>query len=126
MGLEFGQIKEAKAPHPKGFYPSESRTQALENLDYQTALNMIEARDGDDKALLTYQPTPSINPPRPRTLAAGYDKNTRSLHVRFRDGVGWTYFDVPPDIWRRFKGVRSPGRFINRVLNSYPYSRGNF
>lgn len=125
-GLEFGQIKEAKAPHPKGFASSASRTKAMRDLNYDTSLAIIEARDGDDKSLLTYQPTPSIFPPRPRTLAAGYDKSTETLRVRFRDGTPWEYYDVSDREWRNFKRVRSPGRYINRVLNSHPYSRGNF
>lgn len=84
------------------------------------------ARAGDDTLLLPYQPTPSINPPRPRTLAAGYDKNTQTLRVRFRDGTPWEYYDVPERVWRNFKRVKSPGRAINRVLNNYPYARGDF
>jgi hypothetical protein len=88
------------------------------------ALDM--ARDGDDSALLPYQPTPSINPPRPRTLAAGYDPKTRTLRVRFRDGTPWQYFDVSPEEWRNFRRVKSPGRYINRVLNAHPYARGDF
>ena len=97
-----------------------------EGISYETALALLDAREGDDSALLPYQPTPSINPPRPRTLAAGYDKDTRTLRVRFRDGTPWEYYDVPPDVYRRFRRVKSPGRFINRVLNQYPYARGNF
>jgi hypothetical protein len=84
------------------------------------------ARAGDDTLLLPYQPTPSINPPRPRTVAAGYDKDTETLRVRFRDGTPWEYYDVPPRVWRNFKRVKSPGRFINRTLNNYPYARGDF
>jgi hypothetical protein len=53
----------------------------------QQAIRM--AREGDDSMLLPYQPTPSINPPRPRTLAAGYDRESRTLRVRFRAGAGY-------------------------------------
>jgi hypothetical protein len=84
------------------------------------------ARLGDDSVLLPYQPTPSINPPRPRTVAAGYDRETQTLRVRFRDGTPWAYYDVPPRVWNNFKRVKSPGRFINRVLNNYPYARDDF
>jgi hypothetical protein len=91
-----------------------------------TADALMQAQEGDDSLLLPYQPTPSINPPRPRTLAAGYDSKGRVLRVRFRDGTPWEYFDVPPNIWQNFKRSKSPGRFINRVLNNYEYSRGEF
>lgn len=79
------------------------------------------ARQGNDVFLFTYQPTPSINPPRPRTLAAGYMKSQQTLRIRFRNGQVYGYYNVPPNVWRNFKRVKSPGRFINRVLNFYPY-----
>lgn len=81
------------------------------------------ARGGDDSMLLPYQPTPSINPPRPRTLAAGYDAETRTMRVRFRDGAGYEYYDVSPQTWQNFKRVRSPGRAINRY---FPRGSGNY
>lgn len=75
-------------------------------------------------------PTATTNPARPRTLQAGYyrdrDESTGVLRVRFRDGTPWEYHDVPPNVWRNFRRVKSPGRFINRVLNNYPYGRGDF
>lgn len=79
-------------------------------------------------------PTKTINPPRPRTLEAGWerivDQNHPSypgiLRVRFRDGTPWEYHQVESAVWQRFKRVQSPGRFINRVLNQYPYNRGSF
>jgi hypothetical protein len=75
-------------------------------------------------------PTPSTNPPRPRTLRAGYLKErgapSGTLWVVFRDGTPWEYYDVPQNVWRNFRRVKSPGRFINRVLNNYDYGRGDF
>lgn len=80
------------------------------------------------------QPTKTINPIRPRTLESGWesirDRNDERfpgiLRVRFRDGTPWEYYQVPSEVWQRFKRVQSPGRFINRVLNNYPYARGDF
>lgn len=74
------------------------------------------ARSGDDSMLLPYQPTPSINPPRPRTLAAGYDRTSKTLRIRFRDGVGYEYYNVSPQTWQNFKRVKSPGKAINRYF----------
>lgn len=75
-------------------------------------------------------PTATTNPARPRTLQAGYykdrDETTGILRVRFRDGTPWEYYDIPPNVWRNFRRVKSPGRFVNRVLNNYPYGRGDF
>lgn len=80
------------------------------------------AKAGNDVFLFPYQPTPSINPPRPRTLAAGYVRASQTLYVRFRNGQVYAYYRVPPNVWRNFRRVKSPGRFINRVLNRYPYA----
>jgi len=73
-----------------------------------------------------YWPTRTINPPRPRTLQARYSSTQRRLEVIFRDGTPWHYDEVPPGIWTRFKRVESPGRYINSVLNGYPYGRGGW
>ena len=81
-------------------------------------------------------PTATSNPPRPRTLRAGYIRanlpgsrkkaETGTLWVVFRDGTPWEYENVPNNVWRNFRRVKSPGRFINRVLNNYDYHRGEF
>lgn len=68
-----------------------------------------------------YAPTPSIDPPRPRTLEASYHAPTRTLRVRFREGAVYAYYDVPPLVWKNFRRVKSPGRFINRRLNFFEY-----
>ena len=91
----------------------------------------VEAFDaGDDSLLFQYDPTDTSNPARPRTQKAGYDRKTQQLRVMFREGAArggetaiYVYYDVPPNVWRNFKRVRSPGKFINRVLNAYPYDR---
>lgn len=82
------------------------------------------AVQGYDKPLLPYQPTPTINPGRPRTLAAGYDDRTQTLRIKFRNGEIYEYFQVPPSVWWKFQRAESPGRYINTILNRYPYKRG--
>ena len=93
-------------------------------------------QEGVDYTFPQVDPTSTTNPERPRTLQAGYHRErdeetgrlaeTGTLRVRFRDGTPWEYYDVPPNVWRNFRRVKSPGRFINRVLNNYDYGRGNF
>jgi len=100
-----------------------ARVKASKNMSYETALAIQAAKEGDDAELLPYQPTPSINPPRPRTLAAGYDRDTKTMRVRFRDGAVYAYYDVDPGEWRNFRRVKSPGRAINRTFNHHPYER---
>jgi len=85
---------------------------------------------GGDGRVPQIDPTNTSNPPRPRTLRAGYIRErgaaSGTLWVVFRDGTPWEYYDVPANVWRNFKRVKSPGRFINRVLNNYDYGRGDF
>lgn len=81
------------------------------------------ARQGDDSMLLPYQPTPSINPPRPRTVAGGYNRDQEVLTIKFRDGAMYDYYGVPQNVWKNFRRTKSPGRFINRTLNGYSYNR---
>src|SRR5574341_92880 len=50
-----------------------TRAQAARLTDQRLVTEIEMAVNGDDEALLPYQPTPTINPGRPRTLAAGYD-----------------------------------------------------
>ena len=101
-----------------------AKIQAEQRADPTLYEEIEMARNGDDSELLTYQPTATINPKRPRTLAAGYDERTQSLRVKFRDGEYYTYYNVPPSVWYRFTRASSPGRYINSSLNNFPYSRG--
>lgn len=88
-------------------------------------VNAIQAaQQGNDRPLLPYQPTPTINPGRPRTLAAGYDERSQTLRIKFRDGEIYEYYQVPPSVWWKFQRAASPGRYINTTLNRYPYRRG--
>lgn len=101
-----------------------ARNQAARLTDQYLATEIEMAINGNDEPLLPYQPTPTINPGRPRTLAAGYDEKSQTLRIKFRDGTYYTYYNVPPSVWYRFQRAQSPGRFINSKLNSYPYNRG--
>lgn len=100
-----------------------AQAEAERNMPPEEAAAIVRARAGDDSALFPYTPTPSINPPRPRTQAAGYSAATETLRIKFRDGAVYEYYDVPPSVWRNFRRVKSPGKHINRVLNGYTYAR---
>lgn len=101
----------------------EARQRMNVNARFNVPEDVIEAYAGEDTDLLPYRPTPTINPGRPRTLAAGYDDNGMALRVKFRDGAQYVYYNVPPSVWHRFQRASSPGRFINSTLNRYPYLR---
>ena len=65
--------------------------------------------------------TGSTDPERPRTIAAGYDPKNAILRITFRNGSVYEYIGVAPRVWSTFQRVSSPGQYINRVLNQYPY-----
>ncbi len=76
--------------------------------------------DYDGPAELTVIPTSTTNYQRPRTVAAGWDKDRKVLTVVFRDGLFYNYYNVSPAEWANFKSVVSKGRFIRSNLDSKP------
>lgn len=71
-------------------------------------------------APITVVPTSTINPKRPRTVAAGYDKGRETLTVIFRDGTFYNYYEVSATEWNAFKANVSKGRYIYSVLDYHP------
>lgn len=65
--------------------------------------------------------TRSTNPERPRTIAAGYDPKNAILRVTFRNGITYEYLGPSPRQWSAFQKAPSPGKYINTVLEQYPY-----
>jgi hypothetical protein len=60
-------------------------------------------------------PTSSTNYSRPRTVAAGYNPNTNTMTVVFRDGTFYNYYNVSPDEWYAFHASFSKGNpWLNR------------
>ena len=84
--------------------------------------NLGEAPDMEDEspAELTVVPTSTINPERPRTVAAGYDKVENKITVVFRDGTYYNYYQVNATEWQAFKARVSKGRYIYSYLDSKP------
>ena len=115
---QYGLSRALDFAHGKAAQAENART-----MEADEAAAILRARAGDDSDLFPYTPTPSINPPRPRTLGAGYSPDTQTLRVKFREGAVYEYYDVPPNVWRNFQRVKSPGKAINRTLNNYPYAR---
>lgn len=100
-----------------------AQAEAARTMPPEEAAALLRARSGDDSGLFPYTPTPSINPPRPRTQGIGYSRETNTMRIKFRDGAVYEYYDVPENAWRNIRRVKSPGRFINRTLNNYAYAR---
>lgn len=76
-------------------------------------------------APISLVPTSTINPDRPRTVAAGYDQRRGVLTVVFRDGTFYNYYEVDPNTWADFKAAHSKGRFIEARLDSQPRGTAN-
>lgn len=123
-GLSFERSVLGASPKGMGSASAAAARARMNDDDYSREA-FEAARDGDTSVLLPYQPTPSINPPRPRTLAAGYDSNNKIMRIEYRDGGTYEYYNVLPNVWRNFKRVKSPGRFVDRVLKAqgYEYSK---
>jgi hypothetical protein len=58
-------------------------------------------------------PTSTSNFKRPRTLAAGYDPNTETVTVVFRDGTFYNYYGISKGTWQNFRASYSKGPFLN-------------
>jgi len=105
---------------------------------------LADAIGGDDTALFTQdlraqsswtlkhpdRPESPSNPRRPRAEAAGYDSRSQTVRIRFRvgadkmfpNGAVYEYYNVPRSVWRNLQRSNSPGRYIDRVLDTYPYA----
>lgn len=64
----------------------------------------------EDPAILTDVPTSSTNYSRPRTVAAGYDTETKTMTVVFRDGTFYNYYEVTSGEWQSFSSSLSKGK----------------
>ena len=83
--------------------------------------NGAENFDDQSPARLTDVPTSSTNVKKPRTVAAGYDRDRMVLTVMFRDGTLWNYYDISKDEWIKFHSAISKGNpFINKEFKSKP------
>ena len=108
--------------------PTESDVASL-----QESERFMQEQGQGDFIPFTYDPTKSSWPANGydhrRTVAAGYDRNTGILRVKFfTDGAEYDYgtdSPVPPYVAFQFRQTQSPGRFINSTLETYGYERIN-
>lgn len=129
-GPDFGGIPVAAATGEFGEYEDiialiESRS-TMQYYDKEDSGFLIEnygqMPDAEDEspADITVVPTSTINPDRPRTVAAGYDRSQKKITVVFRDGTYYNYYEVTPGEWQAFKARVSKGRYIYSYLDSKP------
>lgn len=96
----------------------------------RTARGIVAVMQGDDSQLFTVDlAARSSNPQRPRALAGGYDSASETVRIRFRpdgkhpEGAVYEYYQVPRNAWKNMLRANSPGRYIDRVLDTYPYTQ---
>lgn len=74
--------------------------------------------------------TRTLFPNRPRTVAAGYDKASQTLRIKFRPGASdspggavYDYHEVSEKEWWAVQHTISTGRLINNQLAGKDYNR---
>lgn len=64
---------------------------------------------------------PTSNPERPRAKTLGYNPNTNTLYVVFRDNTWWEYRNVPVSMWVGIQNSSSTGKYLSRSgLDQWP------
>ena len=55
---------------------------------------------------------------------AGYDKESETLEITFKNGAKYRYSDVPEAIYKRIFSSDSPGKFFRDVISkSYSFKK---
>lgn len=119
--------------------PNYDRDQAREVSRYRvpqspsSEAEAVYGGEGVPDIPFTVYPTPTINPERPRTIAAGYSTAHQILRLRFRPGASaaspqgavYDYYDVTPDEFRVIRAhiINSTGRYLNNQLAAKEYTR---
>lgn len=56
--------------------------------------------------------------------SVGYDPNTLTLEVEFKDGSVYQYFDVPETVYQELRRASSVGQFMHaNIRNNYRYTK---
>jgi hypothetical protein len=56
--------------------------------------------------------------------SVGYDRDTMTLEVEFRNGSVYQYFDVPDAVYRELVSASSVGTYLSQNIKaSYRYAR---
>jgi len=61
---------------------------------------------------------PTEKPGRPRALSIGYNPNTKTVYIVFRDNTWWQYEDVSTDVWLGLKNSRSTNSYLPTLEGS--------
>jgi hypothetical protein len=54
----------------------------------------------------------------------GYDEDSSTLEIEFKNGTTYQYFDVPENVYNELKNADSVGGYLaSRIKGTYRYSR---
>lgn len=110
---EYERAKEALAQAQR-----EENTDAIDQAEHDYGGDFLEWTDSKI-------PTNTMFPHRPRSNYAHYDAPHQTIAIRWarpgRLGPVTYYRNVPRQVWEIMKEVPSTGRYVNNVLNFYPY-----
>ena len=110
-------------PEDSGDPDLQTRVRTTRDIGLRSSTGRAESRGLTDPRDVEFIPMGSSVSANPRVREAGYDAENQTVLVTFRDGTPWAYYNVPPEVWHEFRTSDSPGRYINRVLNGYPYGK---
>jgi hypothetical protein len=48
--------------------------------------------------------------------AVGYDKSTMTMHIRFKSGRLYAYYDVPESVYQKLMNAESHGSYFNSMI----------
>lgn len=46
----------------------------------------------------------------------GFDQDTSTLELEFKNGVVWQYYDFPESLWYEFEAAESQGKFFHAEI----------
>lgn len=49
-------------------------------------------------------------------ISAGYDPDTQTLELEFKNGVVWQYPNFPEQMWYEFLGAPSQGKYFSSQI----------
>ena len=81
----------------------------IDEVNFNPAGGGVEGQENSPTFALSEVPTSSTNYSRPRTVAAGYDPDTQTMTVVFRDGTFYNYYEVTRSEWESFHASYSKG-----------------
>lgn len=108
MADNFRPTKKQRAMVKARFDEVSEELSRLNDFDSRIPKDVLEAGTKMETA-------PTSNPTRPRAKSLGYNSNTNTLYIVFRDNTWWEYRNVPTQHWIGLQNADSTGRYLSKV-----------